>query len=168
MRPILTLVAIVAVLGGSVFVYKQATATTPEQDAAARSLDRLDVIEEYWKEHKERPMADDGGVFSTTRFTDFAGKLRSVDLEEVDAEVKAVHERFRKYCAGAPDLIRKLQDGPDITGERGARVVEQKKAEDWVLEMRNLNIQLELLTRDIDKQIDAARGRLTKVKLGKA
>lgn len=153
---LIVFVAVAATIGG--FVWYQFFRVTPEQQEARWNLAALDAIEATWKEHDPRSRA---AFFDADPFRNCAARLREVDMVSVADDVKAIQQRYIKFCEAAPELLRQFQASPP-DAPAGNAALQQRAAEDKLLDIRNMGIQLELLLRGIDDEIAKTRKHYTR------
>lgn len=128
---------------------------TPEQQAARWNLETLDEIVAAHEKYESTPR---DGPLDDKPFRDFAADLRKIDLASASNEVKAVHARFAKFAAEAPEVLKKFKTGPDDAPE-GNKALQDRAAADWGLNLQNMAIQLEVLLRGVDDEIGRLRGK---------
>lgn len=154
MKPLLLLLAAIAALIGGAITYRAFIADTPEQIDAKHNLALIDQMDQAWIDHKQRPRS--GDVLSADQFRPLRSDLIAVNLNEAGDDVRTLHRRFVAFVDRAPTLLSKLKSGPPRDGPDHP-AVQQRAAEDWSIEVRNIGIQLENDLEGIRKEIQALR-----------
>jgi uncharacterized small protein (DUF1192 family) len=159
MKPLLLLIAGVAVLVGAAVGYQKFVADTPDQIAAKLNLALIDQIDQAWIDHKQGPRA--GGALDPEQFRPLRSNLLAVNVTEAGDDVKALHRRFVAFVDRAPTLLTKLKSGPSHDGPDHP-AVQQRAAEDWTMEVRNIGIQLENELAALQEEIKKLRAAYTR------
>lgn len=164
MKGFLLLLAAVAlaIFGG--IIYTRVTAESPEQAQARHNLDVLAALEKTWAEHKARPAPDD--PLDTTRFAALRSDVLAIETSAATEDVKAVQRQFLALVELGPKLFEKLKSGPR-TDVPNNKTLQQRAADEWLVEVRNIGIRIEYELNDIQKKIDALKHTNKRILSGK-